>query len=77
MQNVSIQLYSCGDFFAFGGCCSWRTGYLELEMGEGRNKWLTLLVDNNYIWKELQRQDCQSKIAMNNDKGSKDMAVSF
>ena len=48
--------YSPNDFFTFGGFCSWRPGQLELEMGEDREEWLALSIDDQSILEKLQHQ---------------------
>ena len=54
--------YGPNDLFAFGGFCSWRPGQLELEMGEGREEWLALSVDDSSIIEELKHQSEEAKI---------------
>ena len=54
--------YGPNDLFAFGGFCSWRPGQLELEMGEGREEWLALSVDDSSIIEELKHQSDEAKI---------------
>ena len=51
--------YAPEDFFLFGGFCSWRPGQLEREMGEERQEWVVLSVDENTIWDELQLQSSE------------------
>lgn len=48
--------YTPGDFFTFGGFCSWRPGQLEREMGDERGEWLVLSVDDVSILEELKNQ---------------------
>jgi len=50
------------DFYTFAGFCSWRPGQLEREMGEERNEWKVLSVDEQTIWNELKLQSSKSTI---------------
>jgi len=70
LDNVQLLLckneedsykFSPDDFFTFGGFCSWRPGQLELEMGEGREEWLALSVDDISIMEELKHQGDEAK----------------
>ena len=48
--------YNSNDFYTFAGFCSWRPAQLEREMGDERNEWVVLSVDEQTIWNELKLQ---------------------
>ncbi len=71
-NNDSQHTYSPDDFFTYGGFCSWRPGQLELEMGEGREEWRAISVDNHSILQEIQEQMNEAKNIMKFcDRGTK------
>mmetsp|Transcript_28636 Transcript_28636/g.33283 ORF Transcript_28636/g.33283 Transcript_28636/m.33283 type:complete len:724 (+) Transcript_28636:24-2195(+) len=69
--------YSPDDFFIFGGFCSWRPGQLEMEMGEEREEWLALSIDDNSILEELQHQVHESKIVTKFSSNGPNMSRGF
>ena len=48
------ERYNASDFLTYAGFCAWRPGQLEREMGDERNEWLSLSVDSQSIWDQLQ-----------------------
>ncbi len=58
------EKYSPDDFYVYGGFCSWRPGQLELEMGDGREEWRAISVDNHSILQQIQQQMNEAKIVM-------------
>eukprot|EP00956_Cyclotella_meneghiniana_P005783 scaffold7493_cov58-Cyclotella_meneghiniana.AAC.3 len=48
------ERYNASDFLTYAGLCAWRPGQLEREMGDERNEWLSLSVDSQSIWDQLQ-----------------------
>jgi len=59
--------YNSNDFYTFAGFCRWRPGQLEREMGEERNEWKVLSVDEQTIWKELEELQSSSHSTIQQD----------
>jgi len=63
--------YNSNDFYTFAGFCSWRPGQLEREMGEERNEWKVLSVDEYSIWSELKLQSLSQSTTRQQEEDDK------